>query len=679
MQQILGKRLVIEYQTAYRDGREVLESARMYLIPPFGSSAGRSRPYNIEPHSEDTTNGAELIRFLHKLRDRTTPPHDHEILAGLKQMTWARQGIKIRPEQFEGYHVRREIPEMTLLPPSWNMLPGRVKSLTSEYGCSRIQNGVYQECICEIDPRNNALVAYFMEADRRIHPEQIAQIGACRDLPHGISKAQANAHAWASLRGIAERIMKTFRSYGAQCAIADLRNALPSGSLVAEGKIPQHLDDRLRLGIVRDYAPEKVVQLPNGGRAILEVGDDVAALFISPTEDEGGSSLSLVFDSQRSPFAPTWEADIEKVHSLMDHLSTTSGLAQQVILERLVQQASNAYDRRCSISHLIGEQAAHLFSSLSEFGSLRLWLPNTSQSNGRLELVQGYERAEITLAHIPDGPENLTAFSSLELLIGPDGTLQIEAKNQLRNRLKVTLSSKSVTTWGGIGNVVSSLAFALSTRDIKEAPVKVHQLFARMVATDPTTSRLSESASQSDYSFPPNNSWERQAFSLASTIAHTAHRYSRGFGDHGARWLDSSRAAAVVDFTPGPYIIHFETNDDSITSVTLEGKAFRPSPWDSLAFFPTLNCTVEHSASELLLRSLPELLSNYSRFSERFTKEPLKTAKIEETQLFEFLVTHAHLPSTKTSPCMFTEPSFCSLKGARQGEGARRGDSSYGP
>ena len=37
------------------------------------------------------------------------------------------------------------------------------------------------------------------------------------------------------------------------------------------------------------------------------------------------------------------------------------------------------------------------------------------------------------------------------------------------------------------------------------------------------------------------------------------------------------------------------------------------------------------------------------------------------------------LARQETGPCMFSKPSFCSLKGARQGEGARRGDSSYGP
>jgi hypothetical protein len=648
-QRIMGQRLIIDYQTTERGGREILESARVYLIPPFGSSSLISRPYTIQTHSDDRLIEARLITLLNTWRDRCKQPQDQEILNGLTALMCSTKGIKILHEQTETERIRREVPIMTYLPPRWECLESELRSLTSTYLCSRIQNGLYQECTCRIDPKRNALTITLSEAECSISPKNLHVIEACKELPSGLSKIHAQEHAWRGLKNLAERVMRTFRTYGLRCVLADLKNALPPGSRIAEDKVPQSPDERLRLGIVRDYAPDKIVELPGGGKAILEVGDEAAALCIFSTEYDGCSSYSLVLDARKLPdIAFGWYHYLAQIHAAMDSLTTTSAIGLAVTLERLRENASYEFDRRCSASHLIGEPAARLFSSLSAFEMVNLWLPNTSSVEGRLQLVQGYERAEISLAHIPGEAEDLAAFSSLTIVFGPNGSLHIEAQNQLNNRLNVFLSAESIRKMGGYGAVVSDLGLALSTRNVREAHSKLHQLLARWVAADPTNSHIEQSVSKSDYMFPPNSSIDRKPYDLASDITQLAHGVSRGFGNHGAAWIDDSQAVAVVDYLPGLYIIHFQTDEDSITSVRLEGKPFYLPSAGKLAALPSLNFTIDKRTSKILVDSLPELLDDYVRFSERLLDGSLQDGTIQGTKLFALLKRHGGTPPSRT-------------------------------
>jgi hypothetical protein len=535
---------------------------------------------------------------------------------------------------------------MTYFSPPFAQLDQELFSPRARYLSNRIHNGVYQECICSIDALNNVITASFSEASASLQVGNIGSLSASKALDSDLSGQQRHKESWTHLKRVAQEVMDTFVAYGPRCAIAALQNKLPAGCRVPDERVPRDLDDRLSLGIVRDLSAAKVVQLPSGGRATLEVGDDVAALSISTSKTEGGSTFALVFDSRKHKEpAALIDEKLTKIRALMDDLATGSFNSQVLALDHLQQLATDQFDRRCTLAHVCGSNTAQVLSTLHELGSLRVWLPNTASQRGRLELLQGYERVHITLAQ-PSGSElPLVAFSSIELLISPHGAIDIFAWNNLRNCLSAQLSAESVEHLGGTGNVALRLALAISTHDRSQAHTRLYRLLAQMVATAPSESQLMSAPFASRHTFPPDNEWERRSFNLATNIVETAHGFSKSYGNHAASWLSLSRSTAIIDFLGGAHILRFYTNDTSITGVHIENR-----PVSFTKYELTIHrFHIEGPASELLQQRLPELLQDYAEFATQHDGPTPDSAILARTRLFAFLVEHGKPMTTQSA------------------------------
>jgi hypothetical protein len=639
---IMGQRLVIEYETAQLGDREAFVSAVMRLLPPFGSSSTRSAPYTIRPCRDDLTVESRLIELLHELRDSREALQDLQIIRELRRLRKQTRGVAILDEAIPGSRLRRAIPHMTYSAPPFDVLDTELTVFGARYLSSRVQNGIYQECMCQIHPKHNAVWAHFKEGDDTAHLREIEVIGASKDLPPNISEDWAKQLAWKNLTGIAEGTMKIFQAYGARCAMSTLKNALPHGKPPNEKNMPVGLDDRLRLGIVRDFALDTIVTLPSGGKAILDVGDHVAALSISASDQEDCSSICLVFDSKASDYlGQNWESHLDETRSRMQKLVSTSAVVKGFTLDRLLTHAIHVFHRRCTMSHIVGEQAAESLAALDDAGFLKAWLPNTASAGGRYELLQGYERVELTLAHFPGTQENLAAFSSVQLLVGPTGNIDLYLGNQLRSRLRAVLSEKAVSDWGGVGKVIMSLALALSTRDIAQADRRVHQLLEKMAAPGLKQSTESELTSIDHEGLPPNSELERRTFALALGVAQAAHSASNCYGNHAVHWLGSSRAVAVIQLVPAMYAIEFEVEGESIREVVLRGQAYFPLKGERVRCLPTLRFALPPAVTPLLVQALPEIFADYYQFGGPGGYFSPESESLERTKILKFLTAHA--------------------------------------
>jgi hypothetical protein len=625
----MGQRLVIEYETAQLVDREALITAEMRLLPPFGSSSTRSTPYTIKTSLGNLEAKAKLIEALRELRDSKELLSDRQIIQQLRNVSNYAREFALINEAADSYGPRRETSRPILIAPPFESLDGDLERVVARYLSSRDQNGTYQECVCHINLKQNTVWAQFKEAYRRPNLKEIEVIGVSKPLPTNVSEARAMQIAWRNLTGIADQTMNTFQRYGAHCAMSELKSSLPHGRPPDQKSMPEAIDERLRRGIIRDFAHDTVVTLSSGNKAVLEVGDEVAALSISASDQEDCSTCCYVFDSKTNDYLrQNWEAHLDKIRSLMQKLGDSSRMSHDITLDQLSQHASPVFDRRCSISHIVGDRVAQSLAELDEAGCLKAWLPNTAYDSGRYDLLLGRERVDLTLAHFPGAQENLGAFSSVRIFVGAAGNIDVHLDNQLGKQLRVLLSEQAVTKWGGVGKVINSLAFALSTRDIGQAHSKVQQLLEKMASPD------SKSSGQL------NTELARRTFATALEIVNTAHSKSNCYGNHTAELIEQSRAVAAVHFVSAFYAIEFEVEDESIRTVALRGEPYISPQDKKVRCFPTVRFSVPSAAVPLLMKALPEIFADYYDFSGPRGYFSREASGLERTKIFQFLTTH---------------------------------------
>lgn len=633
---IHGNRLHVEYRTASLGDHEVLDTALIKVFPPFGSSSLANNRYVIRTDRLDRTTEQVLISFLHETANSSLPFDEQRFADTLARLEAT--GLRITPEH-DRFGIRRtNIPSMTYALPNLDRLSHHLTTSQSTFIASRVANGAYHVCECSIDPVANLLQARFISMTGRFTPDNIQTVNVSRTIPQNLSDKDRLQRSWNRLLETTQQVMRQFRDYGPECAIAMLKNNLDTGRPPQADSLPASLDDRLRMGVLSSYGYHKSITLPHGGQITLEVGDEVAALSVTATEYDGCSTYTAVFDSEQSAnLATMWDSHIHSLEAMMDELSGNNEQTRNNALSCVHALATKVFERRCSLFHLLGHGGQSLMNTLSQFGGVTAWLPNNCSGTPRTDLLRGIERVVLSAKDMPDTPPALSVCDTAELEIRSDGSLGILVRNQLNNNLHASLSSDAVQSAGGLAAVATTLAIALSARNGQEGRLKVHQFLEALVGKHREDSGVSSKNQKNSYAFPPPLTTEQRAYERAAAVAELAHAFSFGYGDHSVSYLEDGHATAIIDCVWSPYLISLFTDDDRIVAAKIIAAPDRHTPKSDGDVRTVVQGDLTPADSRQLMELLPRLLLNYSRYSLLRLSGQGQPPSIETTEIYRFL------------------------------------------
>lgn len=633
---IHGNRLHIEYRTATLGDREVLDTALVKVLPPFGSSSLANNRYVIHTDRLDRATEQVLLTFLHETANSSHPFDEQRFADTLARLQAA--GLLITQE-YDRFGIRRaDIPSMTYALPSLDRLSHHLTTPLSTFIASRVANGAYHLCECSLDPAANLLQARFISMGGTFTPEHIETVKVCRATPPNLSEKERVQRSWNRLMDTAQQVMRQFCNYGPEFTIALLKNNLDTGKPPQTDDLPASLDERLRIGVLSAYGHQKSVTLPHGGTLTLEVGDEVAALSITGTEYEGCSTYTAVFDSKQSTIlATTWDSHIHSLEAMMDELVSDHEATRKNALACVDALATKVFERRCSLSHLFGHGGQSLMNTLYQFGGITAWLPNNYTGIPRTDILRGIERVVLSAKEIPESPTALSVCHTAELELHSDGSLHILLRNRLNNTLHASLSPDAVQSAGGLAAIATTLAIALSARDGKDGRFKVHQFLESLVAQHGEDSGLSRTNRANSYAFPPPIAAEQRAYERAAAVAELAHALSFGYGAHGASYLEDGHATAIIDCVWSPYLISLFTNDEQIVAAKIIAAPDRHTPGRGGEARTVLQGELTPTDSRRLAELLPRLLVDYSRYSLFRLRGQGQDPGVQTTEIYRFL------------------------------------------